>query len=398
MNESVLYTYFAEELHTHIRLFDKEAQLLKSYTGYTAFKDFHDNFVLSLHTSVLVQPVTEPHFFTVNNLLSYLAVPVKDHLCLIGPVGVCAECITEHQIPSLILPNELISSLHSVDTKRLIGIGVLLYNLYADTPIDTLYCLNHNCTQTDVSKQFMKSATRSVFNHEEYGIRHNPYEAEKREMASIECGNLQSLKECWKENYSKHLGTLSSDHVRQAKYLCIINIALSARAAIRGGLPYELAHSLSDAYCQQIDSLDEKNLSMVESIIRNIQVTYTKLVAQQKGDSADQPTEPPLITRAKNYIFSNLHGKLTVNDVADTLMTHPNYLHKLFKQSQNITVHDYIQREKINLARNMLTYSEYTYSEIGTYLGFSSQSHFGSAFKKFTGMTLKQYRDAYQKI
>ena len=76
---------------------------------------------------------------------------------------------------------------------------------------------------------------------------------------------------------------------------------------------------------------------------------------------------------------------------------YPNYLNRLFKQSRNITVHDYILREKINLARNMLTYSEYTYSETGTYLGFSSQSHPGSAYKKFTGMTLKQYRDAYQK-
>ena len=51
--------------------------------------------------------------------------------------------------------------------------------------------------------------------------------------------------------------------------------------------------------------------------------------------------------------------------------------------------------EKIKLAKNMLTYSSYSYIRIATYLGFCSQSHLGQEFKKSTGMSLKEYRDAY---
>ena len=43
----------------------------------------------------------------------------------------------------------------------------------------------------------------------------------------------------------------------------------------------------------------------------------------------------------------------------------------------------------------MLIYSPYSYIEISSYLGFSSQSHLGKQFKAITGMTLKQFRDAY---
>jgi AraC-like DNA-binding protein len=49
-------------------------------------------------------------------------------------------------------------------------------------------------------------------------------------------------------------------------------------------------------------------------------------------------------------------------------------------------------REKVKLARNLLIYSEYSIENIGLYLGFSSQSHFGRVFKKYTGVTPNIYR------
>ena len=44
----------------------------------------------------------------------------------------------------------------------------------------------------------------------------------------------------------------------------------------------------------------------------------------------------------------------------------------------------------VSLTKNLLTYSPYSYIEIATYLGFSSQSHLGKVFKKYTDMTLRQ--------
>ena len=52
-------------------------------------------------------------------------------------------------------------------------------------------------------------------------------------------------------------------------------------------------------------------------------------------------------------------------------------------------------KEKIKLAENLLIYSEYSIEQIGLYLGFSSQSHFGTIFKKYENMTPKQYRNCY---
>ena len=57
----------------------------------------------------------------------------------------------------------------------------------------------------------------------------------------------------------------------------------------------------------------------------------------------------------------------------------------------------YIQNQKINAVKNLLTYSQYSYIEIATYLGYSSQSHLGKIFKEKTGYTLRQYRNQCSK-
>lgn len=61
-----------------------------------------------------------------------------------------------------------------------------------------------------------------------------------------------------------------------------------------------------------------------------------------------------------------------------------------------MTLTDFILQEKVKLTKNLLTYSPYSYIEIATYLGFSSQSHLGKVFKKYTDMTLRQYRERYE--
>lgn len=101
------------------------------------------------------------------------------------------------------------------------------------------------------------------------------------------------------------------------------------------------------------------------------------------------------VKRCKDYIFTHLHGKLSLARIADALSLNAAYLSNLFRQCEGISITEFIRKEKINLAQNLLMYSDYSYSEIAAYLGFASQSHLGTQFKKTVGMTLRQYREMY---
>lgn len=245
-----------------------------------------------------------------------------------------------------------------------------------------------------------KYATDILFHNQELGKTHNPYDQEIRMLYSIETGNVELLNISQQEATPEALGITAKDPVRSGKNSAQYVIFAAARAAIRGGLPAEYALTLTDAYSQKIEELTD--LSLLESLVQNVLTTLTNLVHQLKTASslAEKDTETdfiPVIERCKNYIFKHMHEKLTVQQIAGNLGIHPNYLSSLFTSYEGISLLQYILREKVNLAKNMLIYSDYSYIEIANYLGFSSQSHLGVQFKKFTGMTLKQFKDKYHK-
>jgi len=56
----------------------------------------------------------------------------------------------------------------------------------------------------------------------------------------------------------------------------------------------------------------------------------------------------------------------------------------------------FIINARVNAAKNMLIYSDYSYLDISLSLGFSSQSAFISIFRKVTGTTPGKFRTAYK--
>ena len=57
------------------------------------------------------------------------------------------------------------------------------------------------------------------------------------------------------------------------------------------------------------------------------------------------------------------------------------------------TIKSYVTAAKMDTAQNLLKYSNLSYFEISASLGYSSQSAFTYAFRKFTGITPKKYRE-----
>ncbi len=235
-----------------------------------------------------------------------------------------------------------------------------------------------------------------IFSNQETQHSHNSYEEEQREMFSIETGNMEMLKSCWENIQPTSYGKFAENRIRNIKNLCIVLVAFASRAAIRGGIHPEIAFSLCDSYVQEIENCSDG--AILVELAHRAECRYTELVIEaKKMKKIEQKLKPSMhIEQCKKYIFSHLHGQLTVQEIAEALHLNANYLSGLFKKHEDQTILQYILAEKVKLAQNMLVYSNYTYGEIANYLGFSSQSHLGTHFKKITQMTLGEYRSRYQ--
>lgn len=146
---------------------------------------------------------------------------------------------------------------------------------------------------------------------------------------------------------------------------------------------------MSDAYVLQVEEL--LHADEVIALARQAEVHYATLVR----DHIDGMQKNALVTRCKEEVAKRLHQKITVAQLADELGVTRNYLSQLFMKEEGIPLMDYIMEQKIRSSLQVLRYTKATYGEVAYQLGFSSQSHFGQAFKKVMGMTPKQYRDKY---
>jgi YesN/AraC family two-component response regulator len=118
---------------------------------------------------------------------------------------------------------------------------------------------------------------------------------------------------------------------------------------------------------------------------------YTKRMAALRKDRLYSKQ----IVLCVNYIYSHLHKKITVDELAKHTGLSPSYLSRLFKKETGESITGYIIRRKINAAKNMLKYSGYSLSQISETLAFSCQSYFTKIFKDLEGVTPKRYRDMY---
>ena len=107
--------------------------------------------------------------------------------------------------------------------------------------------------------------------------------------------------------------------------------------------------------------------------------------------------EDESIKKAQEYIESNFHDKITVDQLASMLALSRRNLERRFKKATANTVVEYIQRVKIEAAKMSLESSHENVSEVMYKIGYSDPKAFRVTFKKITGLSPVQYRNKYNR-
>jgi len=87
-----------------------------------------------------------------------------------------------------------------------------------------------------------------------------------------------------------------------------------------------------------------------------------------------------------------------VEDIASALSVSTTYLSRVFREAEQISLKQYIQKERIERAKNLLRCSNDSIQSISHCLGFVSQSHFTECFRKVTGLTPLKYRNQFSEM
>jgi len=115
----------------------------------------------------------------------------------------------------------------------------------------------------------------------------------------------------------------------------------------------------------------------------------------------DYPKSPHSLTRAEQIcgqylalIETNCHDHHAVKWYADQLHLAPKYLSNIVHQTLNSFPSAYIDQAIIRHAKSLLSSTSLSIQQISDRLGFQNQSHFGTFFKRQTGLNPSAFRQA----
>lgn len=130
----------------------------------------------------------------------------------------------------------------------------------------------------------------------------------------------------------------------------------------------------------------EAMVKLLQIFAQHLSMISNQVVVQQTN------AEPPVISRAKEFIKQNLTEDISLGQVAKAVNTSTFYFCKMFKKATGINFTDYVSRQRIESAKNLLLNPNLRVSEIAYEVGFQSLTHFNRVFKKVIGQSPTEYR------
>ena len=159
-------------------------------------------------------------------------------------------------------------------------------------------------------------------------------------------------------------------------------------AAIQGGAYPPEANWIADRALRRLNTFD--GLDELVPIAYDAGLELCELVvASKRTDTGNFYVE-----QDKRYLSTHLTQEIRVTEVADAIGLSPAYLSRLFKRTTGHTMRAYLAAERIKAAQHLLVADERSIAQIASRLRFCDQSNFTQVFRRQTGLTPRQYRDA----
>ena len=119
---------------------------------------------------------------------------------------------------------------------------------------------------------------------------------------------------------------------------------------------------------------------------------YLEELAKPEG-AENSVGQRDVVKEVELYIQKNISESLTVEQLAKIVYLSPDHLTRLFKKQHNQTLIDYITEQRMMLAKKLLEQGQLSITMISAKVGYNNYSYFTKMFKKYYGMTPREYQN-----
>jgi AraC-type DNA-binding domain-containing proteins len=129
------------------------------------------------------------------------------------------------------------------------------------------------------------------------------------------------------------------------------------------------------------------------TLIGNLYILLGTLVDNTRIHSL-KTSQIPLthFERATRYIKHNIRSPISVDFLASEHDISPSALYRSFKNECGLSPKQYLDKQKIKKACELIKKTDFSFREISAYLGYEYETHFYKIFKKVVGMRPTEYK------
>lgn len=340
----------------------------------------------------------EPYVFTCPANLNHIALPLMHKHSFLGYVLLGPFLMTN---PDATLVSELAEkkrfSIHEamelfeeigqipvVAPEKINHISHLILLLFGDLAGKGMELLRFNSQRLLQQSQINESIQRykgSVIPLESY-----PYQKERELGDMVRSGNTEQANIILNDLLGYVL--LSQGNSLPAVKVRAFELSsLLSRAAIESGAPSDSILNINNAFFHELDAIGTFD-DLCFRLQELTQAFSKSILAQKYAQSSDAAK------KAVVFIGRHFSQNITLSQVAEHVHLNPAYFSVLFKQTIGYSFKEYLNMVRIEESKRLLANTNSSIMDIAGACGFEGQSYFSKIFRKYTGMTPKQFRGA----
>ncbi len=149
------------------------------------------------------------------------------------------------------------------------------------------------------------------------------------------------------------------------------------------------ADKLYEAY-KKLENFDLERINSTANIL-------TSAISYLFDSGSIQYSDSELIAEIKLWILNNIQKSFKICDICTRFSINKNQLYSLWRRYYGTTVGKYILDKRMKLSKQLLLNTERKISNICCDVGISDYNYFTKVFKKYYGITPRDYRNSKMK-
>lgn len=352
---------------------------------------------LHANASKKAMDLGEPYIFSCHANLNHIVFPLINQNALFGsilvgpflmdkPDSVLISDIAKRYAfttPELLDMYDESGSIQIIPPAKVTHISRLLFYLFSGVISDgkQQMIMNQNKLhqQSRINESIQMYKSSGEIKRDAY-----PYDKERLLITKLKTGDVDESKSLLNDLLG-YVFFSEGNNLEIVKSRSLELCALLSRAAIEGGATSDSVLKINNQLLTVIPTINTMD-ALCYKLQEAIDV-FTDCMFEHVPSKHSE-----IIKRAIQYISQNFSNPLSLEAVAGQVHLNPAYFSTLFKQSTGSSFKEYLNMVRVEESKRLLTNTEYSLIDIAIATGFEDQSYFSKVFKKFTGLTPKQYR------